>query len=701
MTRLLAVSHTPLVSGAERVLERVLVAAVGEGWTVACCVPQGPLAQRLATIGVDVHPLPPLTPGAMPLPAAAVGLGWRSAAAGRVLRRAAAGADVVLVNGLLALPAVRAARLCVPVVWLVHDVVQRPLWKAVVLAARPAVTLAVGVSGAAARPVRALGMPAVVIPQGTAWPVPPARPAGSAPVLGCAGLLTPWKGQDVLLEAVAGLSRTDVVLELVGGTFPKDAAYEARLRTRAARPDLAGRVRFVGPVDDLLERMRDWTLLVSPSVDPETGPLVAFEAMSVGLPVVATAHGGPLEFIGEAGLLVPPRDVEALRVTIDRLLDDAPERRRMAEAGRRQVAQRLVLSERVAEVLGVLQDTAHGRVRQALRAEGPDVRIGIVSYNTAGLLDRCLSALPAALGDLRAEVVVVDNASRDGSADVADAHPGVRVERSPDNLGYARGMNAALAGTTAPVLLALNPDTVALPGSLARLVQTLTEHPRAGCVVPVLRNDDDSLQHSVHRFPGVVTALVMGLVPGPLRRGLVGRRWWLEGFAPHDRQQSVDWAIGAVHCLRAEALAGQLPYSQRWFMYAEDMELCWRLGRAGWTTVLEPRAEVAHVGNAAGAVEFGADREARWLDATYDWYVEAKGPLAARFWAAANVVGLSAKLVLLRAGGAEGHGRQLHALRAFHAGRVRRPSGGGQSRVVPPGVPPAEVGERGQDHVGP
>lgn len=687
--RLLAVSHTGLVSGAEHVLLRVLAAARAEGDTVVCCAPPGPLSDRLRAAGVEVVALPVLGLSAAARPVAAAGLGLATTRAASVVRRAAREADVVLVNGLLALPAVRLARPAAPVVWLVHDVVRRRSWRAVVRAAAPSVDLALCVSRAAAAPVEALGLRTVVVPQGTAWPVDPVRPAPAGPlVVGCAGLLTPWKGQAVLLEAVARLDRPDVVVELVGDTFPKDASYAAALRERASQPDLAGRVRLVGPVDDLLERLRDWTLLVSPSTDPETGPLVVFEAMSIGLPVVATAHGGPLEFVGEAGVLVPPGDVEALRAALERLLADAPARRAAGDAGRRQVAQGLVLSERLAEVLGVLRQTARRRPVPAAPPDGPDVRIGIVSYNTAALLDRCLAALPAALDGLRAEVVVVDNASADGSADVAARHPGVEVVRSPDNLGYARGMNRALAGTAAPVLVALNPDTVAAPGSLARLVRTLRESPGAGCVVPVLRNVDGSLQHSAHRFPSPSTALVMGLVPGPLRRGPVGRRYWLEGFAPHDRREPVDWAIGAVHCLRADALAGALPYTERWFMYAEDMELCWRLAQDGWATVLEPAAEVAHVGNAAGAVEFGDAREQRWLDATYEWYAGARGSAGARGWAAANVVGLSAKLgVLALAGGAgrgqQGHAEAVRALRAFHARRLLHPVGDGQARRAP------------------
>jgi GT2 family glycosyltransferase len=278
----------------------------------------------------------------------------------------------------------------------------------------------------------------------------------------------------------------------------------------------------------------------------------------------------------------------------------------------------------------------------------PDIRVGIVSWNTAALLDRCLAALPAALGNLQAEVVVVDNASSDGSADRAADHAGVTVIRSAENLGYGRGMNAALEGTDAPVLLALNPDALAPPGSLEQLVKHLDADPGLGLVVPRLLNVDGSVQHTVYRFPSVAVGAAVGLLPARLHRGPVGRRFWLEGHAGHEQSGDIDWAIGAVHCMRASA-AGDRPYSEAWFMYAEDLELCWRLRASGWRIRLEADIAVTHVGNAAGAQAWGSERTARWLDATYDWYADARGAGHARAWAAVNTLGVGVKLVANRA----------------------------------------------------
>ena len=247
-----------------------------------------------------------------------------------------------------------------------------------------------------------------------------------------------------------------------------------------------------------------------------------------------------------------------------------------------------------------------------------DVCIGIVSWNTADHLARCLDALPAAVDGMVAEVVVVDNASTDGSADVAEAHPGVRVVRNGTNVGYARAVNQALAGTEAPALIALNPDTVPPPGSLRALVARLRET-GAGVVVPVLRNPDGTRQHSVHRFPSRRLAVVVSL-PGRLHRGRLGRRFWLESADGPTPGGPVDWAIGAVHVIDATALGpDEPPYSERWFMYVEDLDLCHRLARRGRVTWLDLDVEVVHVGNAAGAQAWGDARDRRWWWATYDF----------------------------------------------------------------------------------
>ena len=272
------------------------------------------------------------------------------------------------------------------------------------------------------------------------------------------------------------------------------------------------------------------------------------------------------------------------------------------------------------------------------------VCVGIVSWNTAPLLDRCLAALPAALDGIDATVVVVDNASSDGSAKVAARRPHVQVAANPENIGYARAMNQALATGDADVLVALNPDTVPTPGSLAMLARRVLAQDGVGLLVPRLLNPDGTLQHSVYRFPSPRQAAAVLLTPRRVLRGRVGARWWAEGCAPHDRATDVDWATGAVHVIRAAALEGEAPYDERWFMYVEDVDLCWRLASRGWRRRLEPDVQVMHVGNASGAQAWGDARTDRWMAASYDWYARTFGRAAMRRWAAVNATGVGVQL---------------------------------------------------------
>jgi N-acetylglucosaminyl-diphospho-decaprenol L-rhamnosyltransferase len=301
--------------------------------------------------------------------------------------------------------------------------------------------------------------------------------------------------------------------------------------------------------------------------------------------------------------------------------------------------------------------------------------LGVVSWNTAALLDRCLTALPGALAGLDAEIVVVDNASTDGSAGVASRHPGVQVIQNEANVGYAKAMNQALDGSEAPVLIALNPDAEPPLGSLAALVKELIDHPEAGLVVPRLVYGDGSRQHSVYRFPTVAVALVVSFVPVRLQRGWIGRRWLLEAASVPPGSGDIDWAIGAVHVIRASALAGRRPYSERWFMYVEDLELCWWLHQHGWSVRLAADIEVPHVGNAAGAQAWGTSRARRYWANTYDFDALARGGIHARSLAAVNVAGTAWGIVRCRVaritdpGGGWHHrvGAELRSLLPLHA----------------------------------
>lgn len=273
------------------------------------------------------------------------------------------------------------------------------------------------------------------------------------------------------------------------------------------------------------------------------------------------------------------------------------------------------------------------------------VRVGVVSWNTAELLHRCLSALPAALGGLDASVVVVDNASSDDPGAVMAAHRWAEFRTNDSNLGYARAMNQALSGSGGDVLIALNPDTEPPPGSLETLAHRLMDQPDVGLVAPRLLNPDGTLQHSAYSFPSLRQAAAVSLLPRRLHAGRIGRQLWLEGHADHRTSADVDWCIGAVHVIRAEAVAGEQPYSERWFMYVEDLDLCWRLHERGWRRRLEADIQVPHVGSASADQAWELTPSERWMPASYDWFARAYGPGRMRIWAGINSTGVAAHAI--------------------------------------------------------
>jgi glycosyltransferase involved in cell wall biosynthesis len=325
---------------------------------VRCACPPGPLAEELARRGVETTAIPELKLPSGPRLLGYLRLAVRSLKVAFTLRRIGTGAEVILVNGALGLPAVALARPHASVVFLVHEVIRRPDRVRLVRRLRRVVTSTITVSDAAAAALADAGLAARVVPNGTPWPVPAGPPVSPAPssvlVVGCLAAITPGKGQHVLIEALSRLKQRDVVVELMGESLPKDGAYQKDLIAQAGVAGLTDRVRFLGHVPDPLDRARGWTAAVLPSVVPEAAPLALLEAMSLGVPVVATDHGGSPEVVGDAGLLVPPGDPDALALAISRLISDDGLRRSCAAAGPVQVAERYALADRVTELLDAI-----------------------------------------------------------------------------------------------------------------------------------------------------------------------------------------------------------------------------------------------------------------------------------------------------------------------------------------------------------
>jgi N-acetylglucosaminyl-diphospho-decaprenol L-rhamnosyltransferase len=239
----------------------------------------------------------------------------------------------------------------------------------------------------------------------------------------------------------------------------------------------------------------------------------------------------------------------------------------------------------------------------------PRVDVGIVTHNTRDLTLRAVEQVLGADPGLDLRVLVRDNGSADGTAAaVRERFPQVSVDEG-DNVGFARGVNALLSASSAPWFVTLNSDAWPEPGALSGLLRAAERHPRAAAVAPLLLRPDGSLEHSTHPLPSLRVAAVTGLGLTALLGRDAADRMCLHGAWAHDRERSVGWAVGAALLFRRSALETLGAFDETLFMYAEDLDWCWRAGQQGWEVWFTPDAVVRHVGNASGSQRYGADRE--------------------------------------------------------------------------------------------
>jgi N-acetylglucosaminyl-diphospho-decaprenol L-rhamnosyltransferase len=226
-----------------------------------------------------------------------------------------------------------------------------------------------------------------------------------------------------------------------------------------------------------------------------------------------------------------------------------------------------------------------------------DLTVIIVSWNVRELLRRCLCSLTPALASLKggSEIIVVDNASTDGSPEmIATEFPGVQLIRNADNRGFTAASNQGLAMSQGRTLLLLNPDTEVVGEAVATMVDYIETHPHVGALGPQLRYPDGSLQSSRRRFPTLATALVESTVLQEWWRDNRILRRYTMADTPDDAVQPVDWVVGACLMVRRAAFEQVGGLDEGFFMYSEEMDWCYRIKDAGWEVIYLPTATVIH-----------------------------------------------------------------------------------------------------------
>jgi N-acetylglucosaminyl-diphospho-decaprenol L-rhamnosyltransferase len=222
-----------------------------------------------------------------------------------------------------------------------------------------------------------------------------------------------------------------------------------------------------------------------------------------------------------------------------------------------------------------------------------DLSIVIVSFNARADLERCLEALQDAPPLRTHEIIVIDNASTDGSAEAARRWPDVRVIETPENLGFARGSNIGIRESSGTNVLLLNSDTVVRAGAIDRMIDALDRYWDVAIVGPRLVDAEGRAELSFGRMVGPINELRQKI----LERGHTA--WQLVGWSTVDRatrrEQFPDWVSGACLLVRRRDAESVGLLDERYFMYLEDVDFCAAIRARGRRVMFTPAAQVVHL----------------------------------------------------------------------------------------------------------
>ena len=206
----------------------------------------------------------------------------------------------------------------------------------------------------------------------------------------------------------------------------------------------------------------------------------------------------------------------------------------------------------------------------------------IVNYNVKELVHQSVRSIIEHV-KMPYEIIVFDNASVDGSADsLKGKYPNTRIISSKENLGFGKGNNKAYEYASGNYIFLLNPDTIITDNSVDRMIEFMQQHPNVGLTSPTLLYEDGSLQRSIRKFYSFYGSLFDNRFMNPVIARFPVITSLLPGLVNHHISQEVDWAKGAALLIRKEVIEEIGLFDEDFWIYGEEMDLCYRIGKAGW-----------------------------------------------------------------------------------------------------------------------
>jgi GT2 family glycosyltransferase len=231
-----------------------------------------------------------------------------------------------------------------------------------------------------------------------------------------------------------------------------------------------------------------------------------------------------------------------------------------------------------------------------------DVSICIVNYNAKDLLDNCIRSVLSSIKDRSFEIIVIDNASTDGSQNIAKKYPSIKFIHNASNLGFIKANNIGIKNSTGRYVLSLNNDTVVKSGAIEKLIGFMDKTSDAGAVGPKLLNGDGSIQMQCRRgFPTPSNSIFyfLGLSRLFPKNRIFGA--YLMTYLDDAATSEVDSLCGAAMMVRREVIEKVGLMDESYYMYGDDIDWCYRIKRAGWKVYYLPEAEIVHYGGRGGS----------------------------------------------------------------------------------------------------
>ncbi len=335
---------------------------------------------------------------------------------------------------------------------------------------------------------------------------------------------------------------------------------------------------------------------------------------------------------------------------------------------------------------------------------GPTLWTIILNYRTAAMTLQAAEAALRAMAGIAGRLIIVDNASGDGSLEALQAGvkdrgwDRVRVVASPRNGGFGAGNNFGIQtglrdGPAPDYVYILNPDAFPEPEAIRVLLDYLQAHPEAGFAGSNIHGPDGDWHCTIFRYPSIGSEFEGAAQTGPITRLL--HRYVIPQPLP-DGPRVVDWLAGASIMMRYETLREIGLFDETFFLYFEETDLCRRARLAGWPTVYLPGSRVTHIGSVSTGMKTWARKPGYWFDSRLHYFVKNHGPAYAAAATLARVAGgliwhLRCGLQRRRVGGDRSFLRDLigHDIRAAMAG-VRpsaRQSAARNTPQIQPGKP--------------